>query len=122
MAVEHKSETLEVKEYQGKVLSTPIPYTFEWDEFTGEDGKASAVTAGAWPDAADAFILKSVNKGQKTAAKANAYNKAIAAEKERYEGTAEFKLAKGIKDILAMKPNMPLEQAEKLAKSLLELE
>lgn len=108
------SETFEIKEYQGKLLSTPIKYDASWSEFDGPD---AAKAAGVWPNEAD--VLKMLNRQAKTAAKANAYNKAIADEKERYEGTFEFKLAKGIKDLLAMKSDMPLEQAEKLARSLL---
>lgn len=103
----------EVKEFMGRVLDESIKYSYEYETF---GNKNDAIAAGKWPSDADEYVLTKVNKAQETAAKAKAYQAAIASEREAYEQTPAFKVKQIVDSLTAA--GMPLTDATKLADSI----
>lgn len=85
-----------IREYQGKPVNPPIPYSGKVELFVSPDeGKGSE----EWPN--DSGILKMVNQKLLAAAKASAYQTAAADLKAAYEASPEFKRANLVKALVA---------------------
>ena len=105
-----KTGSGEISEYQGKVISPAIPYTFEYSVY---DTLTEAKDSQDWPS--DAEVLKWVNQSSERKSKANQYQKTLAPLREAYEATREFKVASIVS--ACVKAGMDRATAETFAES-----
>ncbi len=111
MAVEKKSGSGKVEEFQGQKLSPAIEYAFEFDVCnTVQDVRDT----GKWPS--DGDILDFVNTKAERSAKAKSYQDATKPLREAYLESPEYKRKQFITSAVAM--GMSQEKAEQLADAL----
>lgn len=105
------SDSGKVEVYQEKKLDTPVPYSFDYQEF---ETIAEVKEAGKWPN--DGEILDVVNRKLLTASKAKAYQKATEDLKKTYEASDEYKKAQFLKSA-SLIPGMTPARAEAMYES-----
>lgn len=101
-----------VEEYQGKKLPAAIPFSGVADNY---ENIGELKTSEDWPN--DSDILKFVNRGKVTSAKAAAYQAATKELKTAYEASDEYKRKNFIESAVAA--GASVEQAEALATQFL---
>lgn len=99
-----------VEEYASQKLKVPVTFPFDANQY---ENLTEAKASEDWPS--DNEILKIVNRGAVTSAKASAYQKATKDLKAAYEKSAEFKIANLVKAAMAM--GFSQAEAEGLAMS-----